>query len=277
MSVVGVAMVKDEADVIAGVVAHMCNQVDAVIVADNGSTDGTLEILWGLLSGLPVTLIDDPEVAYRQSDKMTALANRAAADGAQWIVPFDADEIWYSTSGRPIREVLGGMGADDPAAVRVPILNHLRTSHDVKDPDPFWSMVYRQHSPQDLGKVAFRWEPGATIHQGNHGVTLPAADPCGLIQSGVDTGQLELRHFPIRSADHLIRKARNGGAAYAAIADSPPTEGGHWKGWYSILQDQGEDALREAYWLNWFYPYPDDAGLVRNPAPYRRPGHADDR
>ena len=53
MTVVAVTMVRDEEDVIRSTVAHMLDEVDAVIVADNLSTDRTREILDDLLA-LPV-------------------------------------------------------------------------------------------------------------------------------------------------------------------------------------------------------------------------------
>src|SRR5262245_51477569 len=96
-------MVKDEADIIGFTVARMFGQVDEIIIADNGSTDGTRE----LLEQLPVQLVDDPDPAYYQSRKMTDLAARAAAAGAEWVIPFDADEVWYSPFGR-ISDVLHG-------------------------------------------------------------------------------------------------------------------------------------------------------------------------
>lgn len=43
-----------------------------------------------------MTVVDDPEPAYFQADKMTALANRARSNGAAWIVPFDADKLWFA-------------------------------------------------------------------------------------------------------------------------------------------------------------------------------------
>ena len=74
MAVVAVTMVKNEADVIETTIRHIAAHVDHVIVADNGSTDGTRE----LLDELPCEVIDDPDPAYYQSRKMSALADYAA-------------------------------------------------------------------------------------------------------------------------------------------------------------------------------------------------------
>jgi glycosyltransferase involved in cell wall biosynthesis len=111
VSVAAIAMVRDEADIVGSTVAHMLTQVDHVIVADNGSVDGTRDIL----ASLDVELVDDPERGYYQSRKMTALAAQARAAGHDWVVPFDADEVWYSPFGR-IADVLDGIGVQWLAA-----------------------------------------------------------------------------------------------------------------------------------------------------------------
>jgi glycosyltransferase involved in cell wall biosynthesis len=257
MATYGVSMVRDEADVIEGTLRHMADEVDHLIVADNNSMDGTREILDRLGGELPLTVLDDPDPAYFQSAKMSRLAGLAAEAGAAWVVPFDADELWVSPHGR-IRDVLAGLRGQAVAA----LYNHLCTALDVAGPDPFRSMVWRQDAPGALPKMALRWEDGAVIHQGNHGVTLPSGGP------RVE-GLLEVRHFPYRSAEQMVRKALNGSEAYKA-ADLPVDQGAHWRAYGEIIERYGEEALKDWFRHHFWYISPTDSGLVLDPAPYMR-------
>lgn len=257
MTVFGVSMCRDEADVIAGTLRHMADEVDELIVADNRSVDGTREILAGLATILPLTVLDDLDPAYEQSRKMTALAQRAAERGATWIVPFDSDELWYGPSR--VADVLEQ--ADDCNVATAALYNHLATALDEPDVDPFRSMVWRQREPGPLPKVAFRWQSGAVIHQGNHGVTLPAG--------AIEKPLLEIRHFPARSAEQFVRKGVNGAEAYA-LTDLPETEGAHWRGYGRLVDAHGPDVLGEVFRQHWWYLSPVDAGLICDPAPYQR-------
>jgi hypothetical protein len=256
-------MVRDELDVIEGVIRHTADEVDFLLVADNNSSDGTREVLDRLAGELPLTVVDDPEPGYYQSRKLSQLAERAAGMGATWILPIDADEIWVQPVDR-IRVVLPALGY--PIALAT-LYNHVRTGDDVNDPDPFRSMVWRIEQPSKLGKVAFRWQPGAVIHQGNHGVTLPSGETGGL-------QVLETHHFPVRSPEQFIRKSRNGAAAYAAAPELDASMGVHWRSWGRMSDEQ----LQQAYVEHWYYNSPADVGrvrgdgfgLVRDPALYMR-------
>jgi hypothetical protein len=255
-AVAGVAMVKDEADVVGGTLRHMADEVDFLIVADNGSTDGTRDILHQLAGELPLTVVDDPDPAYYQSVKMSGLAARAAQAGAEWVVPFDADELWYAT--HRIRDVLPGL---DCSIAYATLTNHFCTALDGDDPDPFRSMGWRQRDPAPLGKVAFRWEPGSVIHQGNHGVSRPSG--------GIGVPALQIRHFPYRSPQQFARKAVNGAAAYRRT-DLPVDMGAHWRAYGQIADRYGTEALEDVYRQHFWYLSPTDAGLVHDPAPYLR-------
>ena len=106
MTVAGIAMMKDEVDIARASIVNMAHNVDFLIVADNGSTDGTRELLEELSQGYPITLLDDPERGYYQSAKMSALASMAGEMGADWVVPFDADEVFYNRFGDTLRGLL---------------------------------------------------------------------------------------------------------------------------------------------------------------------------
>lgn len=259
MSVAGVSMVKDEADVIEGCLRHMAGEVDWLLVADNGSTDGTREILDKLSRELQLVVVDDPDPAYYQSAKMTALADKAYAEGARWIVPFDADEVWtaptrladYLTSLEPWQTVCSAI-----------LHNHLRTAVDPPDPDPFRSMVWRGGG-SPLPKVAVRWEPGCVIEQGNHGAQHPRGANDYL-------PTLTVCHFPARSAEQFTRKSLNGAAAYAATDGLPEDMGAHWRSYGQLVDTHGPEVLGDVFREHWWYLSPTDAGLVHDPAPYRR-------
>lgn len=262
--VVAVSMCKDESDVAEGMLRHLADEVDHIIVADNGSIDGTRDILGRLAIELPLTVLDDYDPAYYQSRKVSALAELAATDhGAEWILPVDFDELWVAHTDR-IRLALHAL---DKRIRVVPaeLLNHFQTAIDVDDPDPFRSMVWRQDKPAPLPKVAFRWEPGAVVHQGNHGVTLPSARQWAPDARGV----LQVRHFPYRSPGQFISKARNGAAAYAAT-DMPATEGAHWRAYGDLLDRFGPEGLVNVYREHFYYLSPTDSGLGHDPAPYMR-------
>ena len=122
----GIAMVKDEADVIRTTVEWMLSQVDQVHVADNESTDGTQQILNRLAeSNDRLHISIDIEVGYYQSRKMTLLAEHAGRHGAAWVVPFDADEIWYSLYHERIADALDQ--CVDLAVVEADMYEHVPT------------------------------------------------------------------------------------------------------------------------------------------------------
>jgi glycosyltransferase involved in cell wall biosynthesis len=250
MRVVAVTMVRDERDVIGWTIRHLLAEgVDRILVADNMSIDGTWEYLLDLMHRQPrLNVQRDEEVGYFQSRKMSALAAQIA-DPGDWVIPFDADEIWYSPHGR-LADVLEASSAD---VVRTHPYTHIpQATDDHTDPNPFTRIRCRSATPETepQHKVAFRWRPGCVIHMGQHGV-----DGAGPV---ADDDLIGVRHFQYRCYDQVLRKVYNGVQAYDA-AGLPKLYGTHWRDLASM--PAGE---RAAWW--------DEhrrQDVILDPAPYR--------
>jgi glycosyltransferase involved in cell wall biosynthesis len=263
-------MVRDEDDVIESVIRHMAKNVDAIVVADNMSTDLTRDILQvtQAVLGIPITILDDTEVGYTQSAKMTRLAGIAREQhNADWIVPFDADEIWYSPQER-IADFLEARPANE-MVVPANLYDHVCTGLD--DPsvkDPVRRLEWRRDYSAPLPKVACRWRKDMVIGMGNHDVAYRD-------NVGTSEHRMAIRHFPYRSPEQIVRKVRNGAEAYAATK-LPAHFGAHWRQWGAILNNQGPDAIIDLFHKWYWREHPGDSldidgelqpPLMRDPAP----------
>ena len=247
MKLVAITMVRDEEDIIDWTIQHLLDQgVDHIIVADNMSIDNTGFILQTLTRTGKVTVIEDPEVGYYQDQKMTALAHMAANDfGADWILPFDADEYFYWTEGT-LKEFFNQTEVDVITATG---WDHIATDDD--DPtetSPFKRITQRRQSPQKMGKVAFRYHPDIWIDFGNHFI---------FNHPGTTAQALNYRHYQYRSFEQLVTKARNGAAAFNAT-NLHPTYGSHWR-----QLGQLDDRMLWATWRKLC----EETGLIEDPAP----------
>jgi hypothetical protein len=89
-------LAKNEVDVIdANIAYHLCAGVDLVVATDNGSTDGTLEILERYEQQGALHLIREPSTDFRQGEWVTRMARLASDRGADWVINADADEFWW--------------------------------------------------------------------------------------------------------------------------------------------------------------------------------------
>lgn len=180
--IAAVATTYNEQDIIGESVAHLrAHGVEHIYAAD-ASTDATRDIL----HAAGVTVVYDNDSYHDQPKWIEVLAELARQDGAEWVIPFDADEFWYSVDGSPIPDALSAL----PERV-------------TKVAARMWAHVDRDHRephPKPLPKVAFRAVEGVTVHPGNHGVDLAGETRWGV---------LDLREIQFRSFEHLCEKSRD--------------------------------------------------------------------
>ena len=225
-----IMMVKNEADVIEDTVHHLLRQGAAgILVADNMSTDLTLELLRELEArDARVHVALDLEPAYYQSAKMSYLASRAWAAGADWIVPVDADEHWFAPT-TILAEHFRRTAADTAWAT-------MHESYPV-DAEAAWDprgLIQVERDPGPLPKVAFRARPWTWIGDGNHslrGVPRPEA------------ADLKLLHYQYRSREQFSGKVLRGVEALDQATGQDPQMGQHWREQAAM----GEDARNERW------------------------------
>lgn len=250
--VFGICMVKNADDIIGYIVEHMISEVDHVIVADNLSDDNTRPILEKF--GSKITLLEDNDPAYRQSEKMTYLSQVANKLGAEWVVPFDADEWWFSEQGR-----LADVIRDNNYCINVAsLVDHVPTAVDSDDPNPMKRLSYRRAEISPLHKVAVRCKPDLVIEMGNHNANYVLHMPT------YGTDLLEIRHYPYRTPEQFVDKAVTGAAALD-MTDLPYHQGQHWRQYAEIAENSGVDALKEVF-TKWFWSRdPAIDGLIFDP------------
>ena len=253
VSTAAILLVKDEADILVSTLRWLNDQVDAIYVYDNMSSDGSYEIA----KAAGATVYRDKEVGYFQSKKTTRLAQKAREAGHSWVVPCDADELWYSPDGRPLRDVLAGMPFD-VLIHSAAILNFMPTVLDpsIEDvPDPVVRIQWRLREPAPMPKVCARTAETLVIHAGNHSAMIGKWKKA--------TPGLLLRHYSWRSPEQYLRKIRNGIAAYEAT-DLPDTIGEHWRMWAG----QSDESILEHY-ARWFSGHDpaENSDLFHDPLP----------
>jgi phosphatidylserine/phosphatidylglycerophosphate/cardiolipin synthase-like enzyme len=222
-------LVRDEADIVrANVEHHLAHGVDVIIATDNGSVDGTREILADYERAGTVRLIDEPARDYDQWRWVTRMARLAAAEhGADWILHADADEFW-STDGGSLADVLAAV-PQEYGWLRVKRFNFVPSS---REEQPFFErLVLRDMRSRNsfgrplLEKICHRADEIVWLSQGNHDIETQLQEY---------TGELALRilHFPVRSYAQFERKVVLGGRSYARNTELEPEIGDVWRQLY---------------------------------------------
>lgn len=232
-------LVKNEADIIVdNIFFHYSKGVDHIIVTDNGSDDGTLDILRQLQNEGLIYLLEDK--LYHQ-DRMVNKMGEIAKEkfGATILIHCDADEFWSPSHGKNLKKAfikikkpavlvnrhdvlptpLTKNNAFPQASMNI-VKKHLESSNIEKDSEKISLFLYKLPP-----KVMFSVKDGLEkVGTGNHNLTQK--------HSGRVTDNIVIFHFPFKSADRFKEKVIIAGQAMEKIKTTPETFW-HWKRWYN--------------------------------------------
>lgn len=272
-------MVRDEIDIVESMLHHHVEQgIDAFVITDNGSVDGTWEALQEFARHHQVELSQDPIHRKQQSATVTRMARDAhTLLKADWVINADADEFWKPIDPtKTLADVIPHFSRD-MGALKVSVVN--LTGEPVRDGTSFERLAYRDlRTTAQLNAVGLRAQPthncihvgsaDVEVVQGNHWTSIPFGkrpDPAF---------DIEVLHVPWRSWRQYESKIVNMGKSYLNNPDARPSPNHHGMRDYQRLLDGSLEAhyivrhpsshdLKEGIAQGWFVhePYLAERGL----------------
>ena len=238
----GLAMIRNEADIVESFVRHHLGLLDGLSVIVHLPTDGTPQILDALRNeGLPLELLMLNELGYNQGQRTTEAARSVfSRHRPDRLLLLDADEFVRVGSRAELEQALatipeGSQGLipwhtyipaeEDDSEETEPVRRMRHRYPGVSSTDQYFKLV--------LGK-AFAIEPSLVICHGNHALASPDSVKDRATRYHPLDGVL-LAHYPVRSAEHILSKVLVGWLSHIVIGDTVGRDA-HWRELYERLR-----------------------------------------
>lgn len=253
MRLVMTILLKDEVDIIEkNIRFHSSQGVDAFCILDNGSTDGTQELILKLKSEFEIDL-EITHAKYNQGPWMTHLAKKARkVFDASLVISNDADEFWVASTGNLKNHLF-----PNDSIVTIPRYNFLQSINDMSEHVCFSKSPYKVVSPilyskeqqknnAELALILTKISPKVIVNPkgllkikgGNHRAKHLR------FWLNRHCADIEVHHYPIRSYQQFENNIIN--RKKLLDSDSKVRMGFHYKRWVR-LYEQGvlEDEFRK--------------------------------
>ena len=255
MKIVALLGVKDDVELIGASINHLRSiGVDLIIAYDDGSADGTLEVLEALKTKDDLWVVNVDRVEpWGQALTETYRLEWARKTNADWFLFLDADEFWIPASGS--LKNCRSLGSADILTVdrfNVPLTRRRPLAPEEFSPSHYQDLflcvetipnfhLYIQQNPEVpwiLGqpiapKVLARADVIATVSPGGHFVDPSGDRPV----RRTNPPDLLVAHVPFTTFESFERKVTNIGKV---IREFPHFFAGyvawHWKRWSSMLE-----------------------------------------
>jgi glycosyltransferase involved in cell wall biosynthesis len=230
--VYGLLVIRNEVDIIStNILYHLSLGLDQLLIIDNGSSDGTDQVLRELSQ-------KDPRVRWTR-------------DEGDWVVPIDADEFWHAPAGS-FRRVLEESGA---GALRAPGLNFIQhREQEESSPEALLHMTRRV--PEPIAAERGNRKPAAELVESQQIASVEIepvrkwiSRPTSTIEMYRGNGRVEEVAGLKRVTDKIVRlhailrsrarlKAKAEGGERSKEAGSKPNQSSHLTRW-KRLRDEG--------------------------------------
>lgn len=246
-------MVKNEIDIIETFIRYHLSFLDGMVILDNGSTDGTKEIILRLIKeDLPIHLIFDDSPAYNQSEMTTDMFYETIRRfNPKFILPLDVDEFLTSYSGKNIRDILDKEAVND-AVNYISWVTYVPTEKDDESEMDVLKRIKHRRSEQNnydekiLISTSIANKYKIKIKHGNHG--LEKINNVYFEENKLTN--LNLAHFPVRSIEQMKSKYIVGWLAHLARPQQVIFD---WYYYYNIIKSGREFTISDLTKMALYY------------------------
>lgn len=237
---------RNEVDIIeSNIRTHAQLGVDAFVVMDNGSTDGTREILTELAKEFEVDIIDQPSQTYQQAKWMKQLVIYARKKlNAKWVISNDADEFWIpEDKNKSLKDYLSHK--DSVVTVK---RHNMALTEDALQPDYHFSQAkyyvqypicYNKDTQMNDDQISMIFAPLSPkvivnpngfikISGGNH-----RAKHIGKMFTARKETGITVFHYPIRSWEQFEANIKH---RQQLLKNPNARMGNHYRRWVSMLE-----------------------------------------
>lgn len=228
-----IAKVKNESDIIESFIRYHSCIFDKIIIIENGSLDGTYEILKALKEeGVCLEIINEAAQDFEEFRFINQYTARYVKEtNANYVVFMDADEFLISNDNKNPRQVI-----EDLSEEKVYYL-HWKTylynnEEDKNDFVPSNFHVYREEAQETFTKMIVPgWlylEKKLIISEGNHNFWCEENIETEFLYS------LKFAHFPVRSKVQYTKQILLNAVGMMSIPNEKILNAGlHWKKMYN--------------------------------------------
>ena len=247
-------LIRNERDIVElNIRFHASKGVEAFIVIDNGSVDGTYEIVNRLAHEFAMKVLQYNDDSFQQSRWMTHAAMLAwDAFDADLVIPNDADEFWMPNGGGSLPDILSRgdvcVSCDRYNMIPGPNESFRDSEHCVVNPIPYSQAT--QLSSQAISLLLLKLRPKVLVNprglvkigQGNHRA-IHLYRP--LFSRNAD--DISIYHYPVRSFEQFHTNVQ----VYRDIIARYPAArvGSQWRRWAAIETD---DKLEQEFGMMMF-------------------------
>jgi hypothetical protein len=250
MRIIGIAKVRNEADIIEAFVRHYSRICSHMIIVVHRSLDNTMQILERLRAeGISLEIRTDTRAAHRHGEVMTELLQDVLSE-ADWILPLDADEFLQTEDGRSPVEVIRDLPMD--SVYEIPWKTYLPSDYAISV-QPYFKPKFNERLRKEHVQFSKVLIPTKLLQNGRYGITEGnhhVEDEAGNRLPGKKPDQLFFAHVPVRSESQLRSKILGGWLSHEATAYRKTDQAFHWKRLFERCNDDmrisGEELLRIA-------------------------------